>query len=241
MPAPPDTSSLDEIRLTAGNEQLLALYNRRDELGSSIDNWTDLAERIAKRWPNWAVLKRLMAHSSGLQNAEVILPQVKTIEQQRQLLEEPDLVAPLIANLTQLLRDELNKLDEEYASRHAEGLKRLADDSNWQQLEPEQRYQLMSAQFLHESARPKVEVQSTSDVLTTLDNCALSMFGDRVAAMPARFDNVASGAAELCEPQAQFIQVPRRTLKTDEEVDAWVDDVKQQLKAALQNGPIVIR
>jgi hypothetical protein len=59
--------------------------------------------------------------------------------------------------------------------------------------------------------------------------------------MPARFDNVASGAAELCEPQAQFIQVPRRTLKTDEEIDAWVDDVKQQLKAALQNGPIVIR
>ena len=67
------------------------------------------------------------------------------------------------------------------------------------------------------------------------------MFADRVAAMPARFDNVASGAAELCEPQAQFIQVPRRTLKTDEEIEAWVDDVKQQLKAALQNGPIVIR
>lgn len=240
-PARPDTASLDEIRLTAGNEQLLALYNRRDELASSIDNWTDLAECIAKRWPNWTVLKRLMAHASGLQDAEVILAQLKTIEQQRQLLEEPDLVAPLIANLTQLLRDELNKLDVEYASRHAEGLKRLADDSNWQQLESEQRYQLMSAQFLHESARPKVEVQSTSDVLTTLDNCALSMFGDRVAAMPARFDNVASGAAELCEPQAQFIQVPRRTLKTDEEIDAWVDDVKQQLKAALQNGPIVIR
>ena len=105
------------------------------------------------------------------------------------------LVGPLIANLTQLLRDELNKLDGEYASRHAEGLKRLEEDSSWQQLEPEQRYQLMSDQFLQESARPKVEVQSTSDVLTTLDNCALSMFADRVAAMPARFDNVASGAA----------------------------------------------
>lgn len=240
-PARPDTRSLDEIRLTAGNEQLLSLYNRRDELGSSIECWTDLAEHIAKRWPNWSVLKRLMAHASGLQDFDAILAQVETIEQQRQLLEEPDLVGPLIANLTQLLRDELNKLDGDYASRHAEGLKRLADDSHWEQLEPEQRYQLMSAQFLHESARPAVAVQSTSDVLTTLDNCALSMFADRVAAMPARFDNVATGAAELCEPQAQFIQMPRRTLKTEEEIDAWVDDVKQQLKAALQNGPIVIR
>ena len=240
-PARFDTTFLNEIRLTAGNEQLLALYNRRDELGSSINDWTNLAERITKRWPNWTVLKCLMVHTSGLQNAEVILTQVKTIEQQRQLLEDPDLVAPLITNLTQLLRDELNKLNDEYASRHEEGLERLADDSNWQQLEPEQRFQLMSTQLLHESARPKVEVQSTSDVLTTLDNCVLSGFADRVAAMPARFDNVASSAAEMCEPQAQFIQVPRHTLKTDEEVDAWVDNVKKRLKAALKNGPIVIR
>ena len=240
-PARPDTAFLDEIRLTGGNEQLLALYNRRDELSASIDNWSNLAEFIAKRWPNWTVMKRLMAHASGLQDVEVILAQLKIIEQQRQLLETPDLVAPMIANLTQLLRDELNKLDNEYGSRHEQGMKRLTEDSNWQQLEPEQRNQLLAEQRLTISDRPKVAVQSTTDVLATLDNCDLSMFADRVAAMPARFDNVARDAAELCEPQAQFIQVPRRTLKTDEEIDAWVNEVKQQLKAALQNGPIVIR
>ena len=240
-PARPNTTFLDEIRRTAGNEQLLALYNRRDELSAAIDTWTDLADRIEKRLPNWTVLKRLMAHASGLQDAEVFLAQVKTIEQQRQLLEEPDLVEPLIASLTQLLRDELNKLDNEYASRHAEGLKRLEGDSNWQQLEPEQRYQLLFKNSLHEAARPKVAVQLTSNVLTTLDNCALPVFADRVAAMSARFDSVAREAAELCEPQAQFIQVPRRMLKTDEEIDAWVTEVKQQLKAALQQGPVVIR
>ena len=234
-------ASFDEIRLLGGNEQLLALYNRQDELGDRIDSWTDLAWHIAKRWPNWTVLKRLMAHASGLQDAEVILAQAKTIEQQRQLLEEPDPVGPLIVGLTQRLRDELNRLDGEYASRHEEGLKRLAADSNWQQLEPEQHDQLMSAQFLHDSARPEVKVQSTNDVLTTLDNCTLSMFADRVAAMPARFENVASAVAELCEPKAQFIQVPRRTLKTVDEIDAWVVEVKEQLKTALQNGPIVIR
>jgi hypothetical protein len=59
--------------------------------------------------------------------------------------------------------------------------------------------------------------------------------------MPARFNNVATEAAELLEPEAQFIQVPRRTLKTEEDVDAWVDDVRGQLKIALGKGPIVIR
>jgi hypothetical protein len=36
----PGHASLDEIRLTAGNEQLLALYNQRDELSAAIDTWT---------------------------------------------------------------------------------------------------------------------------------------------------------------------------------------------------------
>lgn len=241
-PARPDTASLEEIRLTTiGNEQLLALYNRRDELTACIETWTDLAERIAKRWPHWIMLKRLLDHATGIQDTEVIAAQIETIEQQRQLLEEPDPIAPLAANLTQLLRDELNNLDEEYERRHAQGLDRLHADANWQQIDPEQRHQLLSSQLLHEAARPKVDVQSTADVLATLDTCSLSMFADRVAAMPARFDNTAVEAAELCEPQVQFIQVPRRTLKTEAEIDAWVDDVKQQLKAALQAGPVVVR
>jgi hypothetical protein len=240
-PARPDTSPLEEIRLTAGNEQLLSLYNRRDDLTQCVDTWTDLGQRISKRWPNWIILKRLMVHAAALQDAEIILAQLKTIEQQRQLLEEPDLVAPLTANLTQLLREELNRLDSDYEALHKQGLERLHEDSNWQQLEPEQRYQLISAQLLHDFARPKVAVQSTVDVLTTLDSCSLPMFADRVAAMPGRFDGVARAAAELLEPEAQFIQVPRRMLKTDAEIDAWLEEVKQQLKTALQQGPIVIR
>ncbi len=240
-PARPDTKFIDEIRTTAGNEQLIIIYNQREELGQNIERWRELAERISKRWPNWSVLKGLVAHATKLQGAEVMLAHAETIEQQRQLLEEPDPITPLVANLTQLLREELNRLDQEYGLRHKQGMERLRDDSNWQQLEPEQRHQLLFGQLLHEAARPKVEVQSTRDVLNTLNNCPLPMFADRVAAMPARFNNVARDAAKLCEPLAQFIQVPRRTLKTDEEIEAWVDEVKRQLKAALQAGPVVIR
>ncbi len=240
-PARPDTASLHEIRLTAGNEQLLALYNQRDELASSIENWTDLAQRIAKRLPNWKILTRLKDHASGLQDSNAIQAQVNTIEQQRQLLEEPDLIETLIKNLTQLLRDEVNKRDSEYSNLHTEGLDRLEDDSNWKQLEPEQRYQLMSAQFLHKAARPKVKVQLTSDVLETLDNCSLSKFTALVDALPSRFYNVAVGAAKLCEPKIQFVNVPRCTLKTAKEIDAWAEEVKDRLKTALAKGPVSVK
>ena len=241
-PARPDTEILEEIRLTpTGNEQLIALYNRRDELISKIKDWGDLGNRIAKRWPNWIELTRLMAHAAGIQDFDAFSAQVSTIEQQRQLLENPDPITPLISNLTQLLRDELNKLNDEYASRHGQGMQRLADDDNWQQLEPEQRNQLLSGQRLTISAWPKVDVKSTGDVLATLDRCNLSTFIDRVAALSSRFDNVSIGAAEYCEPEIQFVVVPRRTLKTGEEIDAWSEEVKDQLKTALANGPVSIR
>ncbi len=240
-PARPDTAFLDEIRLTAGNEQLLALYNRREELSQCHDSWADLAERIGKRWPSWTVLKRLLAHARDLDDAAVIIAQVATIEQQRQLLMEPDPLVPLIAALAQFLRDQLGCLDREYQLRHEQGMERLRADSNWQQLEPEERNRLLTEQKLTLSDRPAVALQSTSDILATLDNCNLAMFADRVAAMPSRFDNVAATAAEMCEPQAQFVQVPRRTLKSEEEIEAWLTEVKQQLKAALHQGPIVIR
>ena len=239
-PARPDTTSLDDIRLASGNEQLLALYNRREELGSNIDTWTALGRRIAERWPGWHDVTCLMAHAANLSSAETLQAQVETIKQQRLLIEEPDPVAPLLASLTQLLREELNRLQNDYSARHEEGMKRLSGDANWQQLTPEQRHQLLSEQSLHDAARPKVEVQSASDVLTTLDRCNLSMFADRVAAMPARFDNVVREAAELCEPQTQFIQIPRRMLKTDEDISAWLEEVEQRLKTALENGPVMI-
>ncbi len=239
-PEPPDTAFIDELRLTAGNEQLLAVYNRRDELTRTIDIWKSLGERITKRWPEWTLLNRLADHVTGIKDAEVMQAQVKTILDQRQLLEEPDLVSPLIARLAQMLREELNRLDNEYKLLHQQGMDRLKEDSNWQQLEPEQRNTILSEEKLTLKDQPQVALGSTRDVLQTLDRTNLNMFGALVAAMPARFDNVLRKAAELCEPKARFIHVPRRTLKTDEDIDAWVEDIKQQLKTALRQGPVVI-
>jgi hypothetical protein len=240
-PVQPDTNVLDDIRLTAGNEQLLALYNNRDELTQFVDDWSTIADRIEKRWSSWETLDRLTRFATGIQDADIILTQVKNIEQQRQLLEEPDLIAPLVTNLAQLLRDELNELDMRYQDSYEQGMARLENDTNWQQLETEQRNQLLGGQKLTLADQPEVKLGTTDEVLQTLEQVNLSTFSDRVAAMPSRFGKVAANAAKLLEPATQFIQVPRSTLKTEDEIDVWVEDVKQQLKDALQQGPIVIQ
>lgn len=240
-PANCDTASLDEIRLTSGNEQLLALYNRRDELSDAIDAWTDRVARIEKRLPSWNILTRLMKQANGLSDADVLVAQVKHIEQQRQLLEEPDPIAPLINSFTQLLREELNHLQADYQSRHQKGMARLDADTNWQQLEPEQRNSLLTTQKLTLSDVPKVQVANTEEVLLTVERLSLSSFVDRVAAIDSRFDAVLVASAELMEPQAQFVSVPKRTLKTDTDIDAWLLEVGKTMKDALAKGPVVIR
>jgi hypothetical protein len=86
-----------------------------------------------------------------------------------------------------------------------------------------------------------VALGSTDEILQTLAQTNLSMFADRVAAMPGRFDRVALAAAELCVPEAQLITVPRRTILTEADIDEWVSDVKQKLATALKNGPIILQ
>lgn len=112
---------------------------------------------------------------------------------------------------------------------------------NWPQLEPEQRNELLAGQKLSAARQPKVEVQTTVQVLATLRRLPHSQFADQIAALPGRFNTVLERAAELCEPQAQFVSIPRRTLRTVEEIDAWVNEVRAQLIGAFEKGPIVLR
>jgi hypothetical protein len=58
--------------------------------------------------------------------------------------------------------------------------------------------------------------------------------------MPGRFDQILKNAAVLMEPEAQFIKVPYRTLKTEKEIEVWLQEVRELLKAALSKGSVII-
>jgi len=238
-PALPKTAFLEDIRLTAGNEQLLAIYNRREEMAALIDTWASLAERIGKCWPNWLTLQHLIKHAAGVQDADVILAQVKIIEQQRQLLEEPDPVMPLINALTQLLRDEMNQIKKNWSAGQQAGEAKLGNDTNWQQLEPEQRQELLNQQGLLESAAPAIEVNTTEAILKSLDAISISALKDRVAAMPGRFSQIQVQAAKMLEPEVQQIALPAPTLKCEKDVDAWLAEVRRLLVEKLKKGPVI--
>ena len=237
-PANPDTAPLEAIRLTAGNAQLMALYNQREFLTTRMAEWTGLRESIRARLPHWQMLEKLCQYGAGLADIEVLQAQVDTVRSQRQLLAEPDPVAPLLGHLTQLLRDELNRLATDYATGHREGMARLAADGNWQALDPEQRHGLLAEQRLTIADAPELNVGTTEAVSSTLEGITLSAFADRVAALPGRFDGVLRGAAALLEPETQFVKLPRSTIRDEAELEAWLEQARATIAEALEQGPV---
>ena len=240
-PPLPDISFFDEIRLAAGNEQLLQLYNRRTELRQQIDDWRERARRIAEREPAWRILEALLRHAAGMASTEAFRAQAEALVKQRRLLADPDPIAPLISGLTQLLREELNRLQQQWQQQWQAGEQQLESDTNWQRLQPEQRYELRAAQQLTEQAQPRIAVADSAAVLQSLNRLSLPAFRDRLAALPARYGNLLLSAAEICEPEARFVCLPHRTLKSEAEMEAWLDEVQQQLLKALQQGPVIIK
>ena len=110
-----------------------------------------------------------------------------------------------------------------------------------QLLEPEQRNGLLAPQNLTLSQRPEIKVQTDADIITTLSKVSLSSLRDRVVAMPSRFQHVQQDAAKLMEPKVTFVSLPRRTLKSEVEVEEWLSETKSQLLKALSSGPVGVQ
>ncbi|MEI6103977.1 MAG: BREX system P-loop protein BrxC [Methanothrix sp.] len=238
-PAEPDTSKLDEIRRTGGNEQLLGLFNCRDELDQAIDQWANQADRIEANWANWTALQELLKHMGSLKAAEETRGQAEVIKRQRMLLAEPNLVKPLLKSLEDALRSDFYLQQKRYSDELQERMHDLWADLYWQQLKEEQQAGILRDCDITEAPRPALGTYE--ELIAALKRYPLAGWGDRIDALSGRFARAREMAARALEPQMQTVHIPRRTLKTEQDINAWVQEVTDQLKSALNKGPVVIR
>ena len=78
---------------------------------------------------------------------------MQTIESERQLLADPDPVAPLCDKLTQLLRENLTTLHARYEKIHREGMAGLEHSDAWSKLADDQRRSVLEAERSGDRAR----------------------------------------------------------------------------------------
>ena len=240
LPAMPDLGVVDELSRLTGNEQLAAIHARRAELEAAIGEWRELGERAAERLPTWELAVALAGHARGLAVADEVGPELDAIREQRSLLGAADPVRGCVERLAGALRAEVTARHGELAGAIEATSARLAGDPTWRELTGEQRRGVLGEVGLE---RPtEVEVDSPEALRRELDRRGLAGWRSEIDAVDARMGRALERAAEMAEvARVSYVEVRRGTLQDDEAVEAWVEEHRARLVAAVREGPVIVR
>ena len=238
LPERPDTSHLLDLQSLAGNEQLVGILNRHDELLRNIEDWTKARDLAEKRQPAYQLLLALVRYADGLVTAREVQPQVEAIKANRSLLEATDPVPDLIKTLADALRAALREAEKRYAAVFGEESTRLESAESWQQIEQTDRDRILRTLTI---ARATTGATGTAEeVLESLKRISLEGWRTRTAALPQLFAEARIQADKLVEPKTRHVKLGRATLRTPEEVKTWVAKTERELLEHLTQGPIVV-
>ena len=239
LPKPPDTRHLADLQALAGNEQLLALLDRHDEVADNFKDWTRAGKLASERLPAFQRLRQLAQYADGLDTAKAVIPQIEAIVTGRRLLDETDPVPALAAQLTDALRTKLTKAQTDYDAVHDEQRQLLENAESWQKIKPEERNRILAQARIENATTGATGNQP--EVLESLSRISLDGWRTRTAALPQQFANARAAADRLIEPKIRHVRLGGATLRTPEDVKSWIENTEQELLEEISNGPIAIR
>lgn len=238
LPSQPDTSHLLELQSLTGNEQLLGILNRHDELVKNIEDWTKARDLAEKRLPGYRRLLSLARHADGLDAAKVVQPQIEAIAANRSLLDASDPVAGLTKVLTDALRAALAQSEKHYAEIYDQEWQRLESTESWQKIDQTDRDRILKG--LHIAKVTKGATGTEQEVLESVERISLDAWRTRTAALPQLFADARIQADKLIEPKTHHVKLAGATLRTPEEVKAWIEKTEKELLEQVKHGPVVV-
>jgi hypothetical protein len=238
MPARPSTLHIDNIRGLAGNEQLGEILRQHDQLVNQLKEWGIAADLAAKRKPTWETLGKLLSHAVGLSEVVEVQKQADAVRDERRLLDSSDPLPPIHKEAATILRSGVNNAYNEYLSVFKQEKIALEANDNWKKLASIQQQQILVSEGI--DSMPTLDVSDDTALLRCLEECSLASWKTRSNALPQQFANAALAAAKLLEPKTQRVHLTSGTLKSEQEVKAWLRDTEKNLLAKLKNGPVVV-
>ncbi|QOD04369.1 BREX system P-loop protein BrxC [Pseudarthrobacter sp. BIM B-2242] len=236
LPAPPSTEFLDPLKGLKGNELISSVHDHREAIRTAVVEWRTASTLKQDRLANFSKAQRLVAHLPG--DGEHIADQLRSVQDNRQLLQSPDPVAPIILAAAEVLRTALNAQLSRYNQAVAEALAHLAGDDSWGAMSGGQQEELLSK---YELALVVTPALGTADqVLAALESRPVSSWNDRIDAVDAQLGRLREAAARLLEPTAFKIIPPNATLKSELEVEEYIDRLRNQMLDELQQHKSLI-
>jgi hypothetical protein len=238
LPPIPDKVFVDELIGLAGNEQFIRVFEKTDDLLSSLEKWTNIRNLKGERLPRWELFKRLLNFATSLSMYPELNNEYQAILNRRTLLENPDPIEPLLKQITKAFREELGKKRDQLI----EGIKRevsnLEETSEWSQISDADRGRILTNFNLGKVK--ELRVGTDDELLSELESGSLSDWDNRLAALPGRAQQAREALIKLVSPKAVQIIPPHATIKTQAELDAYLDRLRADVTKHLNDGTPVI-
>jgi hypothetical protein len=241
-PAPdkPHAPVLIELAGLTGNDLLYRLYNDADKLGDLITQWKGLASRIAERLPDYQLCERLTTHAASAQLAghaeqQEVLDAIRT---HRQLLDDPDPVDPVRKTVGKALREALHQAHERHEKTLAAELAKLDASPVWAALPADKKASLLSGAAVEGRSAPVAGTDA--ELLVALQKCDLAGWQTLTDALPTRCGQALAAAIKEAEPKSRPVALPKATIKSEDDLDAWLGKVREVVAAAIKEGPAIV-
>ena len=238
LPEVPDTHHLDALLALAGNQRFRAVADDHERLSSDLDHWRAAAQQREKREVEWDHIQRLLRHAEGLPVATSVASTVAAIRDGRQLLDQPDPVAPVLDELTIALRAEVVRRAEQLAAAQGAAIADLEAWEEWAKLGVNDREEIITEAQLVAVGPP--DVASDATLLQALDAVPLGAWQDRISLVASRRDQARQRAARQLEPESVTVAVSSATIRSEQDLDSYLDELRARVRPHLDADKIVI-
>lgn len=218
----------------SGNDLLAAMAADAATLRAKLKAWQESSRKINNRSPNWDLAQQLVRLGATEQQADL-----DSIRSNRQLLADPDPIPPLVSAAADALRGKLNDAHAAWQAAWDKGEARLAGDPTWAKLTPEQKHDIRQDRGVLLAAKPAVDTPQA--IAEALAQRSLSDWENLSKALPTRIDEALADAAALLEPKAHTVNLPGALVKSEAELDEWLEKVRARIAEALADGPVIPR
>ena len=237
-PEPINLDFLKDIENLDGNERLVRILGEQEDLKSKNFEWSKKADLLGKREPQWNLLYNLINYASDGAGVEQLKIEVNAIRENRLIFQEPDPIQPKLIELTDKLKQELNKLKGSFIDLYDIKMKELESKEFFKKLGQEQKHIILGQHQL--LTKPEIKSLDAHELLLQLQKASLYTWDTKIAALPSQFQSALEDAIKLAEPKAQTLILPRTTIKNQVQIDLYIADIKKQLEDLLKTASSII-
>jgi len=243
--------SLADLRNISGNDRVVSLLTVEDDLRSFETSLSGMESRRTQRTGALADARRLAEAAATLPTAKAARERLEAFVQSSALLAETDSITPIVTELTSVVRSAITAAAATLADAHVAALERLEASDAWGSLDDAKRAELLAGVDLGDERVP--DVGDTAAVIAAVSARPLPSWQDAIDAVDTRVTRLIAAAeearapapdtttapAEAPAPSIRRVRPQRRTLRTSDDVDAYLGELRTMLIDALDSADSV--